>query len=114
VIGAVDMDIRQYLVMLGYLGPPTDAAITRGYFEAGAGWADHVASASASGESGSDTLGRMVFVAQGGLFLPFGRSKMGLDLSIHVLGKLIGKSDQEEAGFIFGGQAGFVVFLGGD
>jgi hypothetical protein len=111
---SADMDIRQYLVMIGSLGPPTEANIVRGYFEAGAGYADHVASASNGEASASASLGRLVFAMQGGFLVPLGQGDVGLDFSIHTLAKLIGEETGEDPGFIFGVQAAFVVFVGGE
>ncbi len=106
------VDIRQYLVSIGFLSGATEKDLLRAYLELGLGYGDHVARVEEGGISGSANEGRLLLAAQGGVLVPFGRSNFGLDLSVHVAAKLLSEDSGEGSGFIVGGQAGLVVLFG--
>ncbi|MCK9996731.1 MAG: hypothetical protein KAH56_10695 [Candidatus Krumholzibacteria bacterium] len=114
--GTVDLalDVNQYLFSIGWLSAPRENSNLRMYGEFGGVYGNHVMTASAGGYSYSDNEGRLMFISQFGLIVPFSDSRVGMDLGASVLWKsVLGKTD-EGWGAILAAHVGLVVLIGGE
>jgi hypothetical protein len=108
------IDVRQYILSIGWLLSPSKNHHRRMYFELGAGVGDHVVTITTN-ESRSYSFGesRVMLVGQFGMFVPFNKTSLGMDVGVSVLGKVTSGDNQEGRGALLAAHLGLVLLLGG-
>ena len=109
----VSVDARQYLVTFGFLNLPHSKNKLRAYGELGAGYVDHVVSATFNSQSDSASEGRIMFVGAAGILVPFGQT-VGMDFGLNLMTKLFNGNEGEGWGMLFSGHLGMTVAFGAE
>jgi hypothetical protein len=115
-LGTVDLsvDVHTYFASLGWLSMPDKKTNSRVYAEMGAGYGNHVSTASVGSVSISDDTGKLMLIGQLGVLAPINNGPVGLEVGGSFMWKTSTGHVGEGWGAILGVHVGLVLMIGGE